>query len=245
MGAIIIALLQTQIIHRIFHLSLLQLPLPSTIVRTIAENIPDIGNNMLVTLEPALSGILLGSVIGYCVALFVTAFPNGGYGALFMMTIINSLPIVALAPLTNKWFEIDFISKLVVITIAACGAMAVNAFKGLNDLPENTLAMLRVSGASKVYILTKLRIPASMPSVFTAFRISIPAAMLATIISEFFASETAGLGFMIKYSLKVGNHKHIGWAYIVAVAVLSIVMYLIVCQVEKRAIKWHVSQRLY
>ena len=67
--------------------------------------------------------------------------------------------------------------------------------------------------------------------------------MLATIISEFFSSQTTGLGYMIKYTLKVGNQKQVGWAYIVAVSAFSILLYGIICFWERHAIKWHVSQK--
>lgn len=67
--------------------------------------------------------------------------------------------------------------------------------------------------------------------------------MLATIISEFFSGQTTGLGYMIKYTLKVGNQKQVGWAYIVAVSAFSILLYGIICFCERHAIKWHVSQK--
>ena len=60
--------------------------------------------------------------------------------------------------------------------------------------------------------------------------------------SEFFSSETSGLGYMIKYTLKVGNQKQIGWAYIVAVSIFSILLYSIICMAERKMLKWHTSQ---
>lgn len=66
--------------------------------------------------------------------------------------------------------------------------------------------------------------------------------MLATIISEFFSSETSGLGYMIKYTLKVGNQKQIGWAYIVSASVFSIILFYIIGIAEKKLVKWNVPQ---
>ncbi|MCR4926023.1 MAG: ABC transporter permease subunit [Clostridiales bacterium] len=243
LGVVIIALLQSGLIHKLFHIKVLQLPLPSSIAQAIAENIQKIIPNAIVTILPAISGLLLGALIGYSIALFVTAYPNLGYGSLFLMTIITSVPIVALAPLMNRWFPNPFFAKLAVVIVASSGAMAVNAFHGLSDLPKNVLDLMYANAASKRETFIKLRIPNSLPYVFTAFKIGITAAMLATIISEFFSTQTSGLGYMIKYTLKVGNQKQIGWAYIVSASIVSILFYSIICFFERRLLKWHISQK--
>ncbi len=241
-GIIFLALLQSGVLHRLFNIKVLQLPLPFDIAEAIVSNIDKILQNAATTMVPAITGLVLGALLGYAVALLVTAFPNGGYGSLFIMTMINSIPIVALAPLMNRWFSGAFAAKLAVITVASSGAMAVNAFRGLNDLPKNVLELMCANAASKKEVFTKVRIPNSLPSVFTALKIGVSAAMLATIISEFFSSETSGLGYMIKYTLKVGNQKQIGWAYIVSASVFSIMLFYIISIAEKKLLKWNVPQ---
>lgn len=243
LGLIVVVLLQSGVVHRVFGIKVLQLPLPFSILSAFWENQENILMHSVTTLVPAVCGLVLGSLIGYGAALFVTAFPTLGYGSLFLITMVNSVPIVALAPLMKRWFESDFSAKLVVITIVSTGAMTVNAFRGLNDLPQNVMDLMHANAASKGDIFRKLRIPNSLPSVFTALKTGIPASMLATIIGEFFSSETSGLGYMIKYSLKVGNRKQIGWAYIIAVSLFSILLYGVIRLAEKHVLRWHVSQK--
>lgn len=243
LGVMIFTLMQTQVIHKLFGIKVLQLPLPMDVLKAFGGNIQDILANAGTTIGPALAGMALGAVMGYGVALLVTAFPVGGYGGLFTMILINSVPIVALAPLMNRWFETPFLAKLVVIIVASSGAMAVNAFRGMNDVEQSRMDLMRINASGKWELFWKLLIPGSMPAVFTALKIIVPTGMLATIISEFFASETSGLGYMIKYSLKVGNQKQVGWAYIVAVSVLSITIYMMICCFERYLLKWHVSQK--
>ncbi|MDO4481172.1 MAG: ABC transporter permease subunit [Bacillota bacterium] len=243
-GAALILLLQCGVIHKIFNIKILQLPLPLDIAAAFTGAADSIPENAVTTLVPSVTGLALGSIIGYAAALLATAFPDRGYGGLFIMTMINSVPIVALAPLMNRWFENDFAAKLAVITIVVSGIMAVNAFRGLNDLPENGLELMKANGSSASDVFIKLRIPNSLPAVFTALKIGVSSAMLATIISEFFSSETSGMGYMIKYTLKVGNMKQLGWAYIAAISILSIIIYGIICMAEKRVTGWHVSQQI-
>lgn len=241
-GVAVLVLLQSGVIHKLFNIKLLQLPLPIDIAKALYGNIDKILLNAGTTMSLAVAGLILGALLGYSLAVLVTLMPNAGYGALFIMTMVNSIPIVALAPLMNRWFSDAVSAKLAVIIIAASGAMAVNAFRGLNDIPKSLLELMNINAAPKLHIFIKLRIPSSLPAVFTALKICVPAAMLATIISEFFSSETTGLGYMIKYTLKVGNQKQIGWAYIAAVSVFSILLYGIICLAERKLLKWHTSQ---
>lgn len=236
-------LLQSGIIHRILGIKVLQLPLPFDIADAFTNNIGKIFKDAAVTAVPAVTGLILGSFIGYGAAVLASAFPGAGYGILFILTMVNSVPIVALAPLMNRWFSSDFAAKTAVIATAASGAMAVNAFRGLNCADENTKLLMRASAASKLQEFIILKIPGSLPGVFTALKTGAPAAMLACIIGEFFSSDTAGLGYMIKYTMKVGNQKQLGWAYIAAASALSLLIYGIICLAERKILKWHASQR--
>ena len=242
-GAALVCAWQLKLLHRLFHITQMQLPLPSRILAAFFSHLPRIGADAVTTVGPALLGLLLGAALGYGVALIVTARPVGAHGLLILVTVVNAIPIIALAPLMNRWFTVPFVTKLAVILVAASGSMAVHASHGLGDVDIARLDLMRSYAASRGEILRKLRIPNSLPSVFSGLKIGVSSAMLATIISEFFSKETSGLGYMIKHSLKVGNQKPLGWAYILAVSVLSIVLYGIVCALERRAIRWHISQR--
>lgn len=242
LGVFAAALLQSGAVHKLFKIKVMQLPYPLTVLRAFWENLGKIMPHAAVTMLPAIVGLILGAIIGYAVAVLVTALPNAGFGCLFLITLVNSVPIVALAPLTNRWFSNPTVAKLAVITIASSGAMAANAFHGLNTASGDTLDLMHSYAASKLTVFLKLRMPGSLPSVFTALKIGVSASMLATIISEFFSSKTSGLGYMIKYTLKVGNQKQIGWAYILAVSLFSILLYLAICLLEKKLTFWHTSQ---
>lgn len=102
-GAIMIVLLQSKVIHAIFGLKELQLPLPSQVVEAFFQRLSDICTGMGITLLPAVLGLILGGLIGYGTALLAVRFPRGGYGSLILMTAINSIPVVALATVMNRW----------------------------------------------------------------------------------------------------------------------------------------------
>jgi len=96
--------------------------------------------------------------------------------------------------------------------------------------------------SSERVIFFKLRLPNCLPSVLTALKINVAAAIMAAMISEYFAASTSGIGFGIKDNLRKGMMA-MGRSYIVMAALVGIILYLIVILVERRAIKWHASQR--
>jgi NitT/TauT family transport system permease protein len=242
LGVVLLSCWQGGLFHKLFHVSTIQLPLPSQIVRALIGHFPAILSDAATTIGPALLGLTIGALLGYGAAIFVTLLPNAGYGFLLFVMIVESVPIVALAPLMNRWFTVPFLTKLAVVIVASSGSMVVNAYAGLNGADPRQLDLMTSLAATRREILWKLQMPGSLPSVFAALKIGVSSAMMATIISEFFSKETSGLGYMIKHSLKVGNQKQLGWAYIVAVSFLCILLYAGVVFAEHHVLAWHASQ---
>ncbi|MGE4483678.1 MAG: ABC transporter permease [Oscillospiraceae bacterium] len=234
-GLLLLLLLQTQVIHRIFSLKTMQLPLPSTIFEALCTKAPKIISDAGVTLSAVSAGLLLGSFIGFLVASFATMLPGVGYGSLTIMTALNSIPVLALAPLMNRWFSTSMGAKMAVVTVVCMGAMAANAYRGLNNLKPFSLDLMKSYAANRRQIFFKLRLPNCVPYLFTGLKINVATAMIGAIISEFFATETSGIGYMIKNSLKVGNQKILGWAYIITAAIISMLIYALILFLERLA----------
>lgn len=239
-GTFIIILLQTQAIHKLLNLSLKQLPLPSNIMSELVHNYSKILQDCVVTTSSVIIGLIFGSFIGFLLASLITEIPKVFHGSLTLMVALNSTPIIALAPIMNRWFPTSFGSKTAVVTIACMGAMSVCAYSGLNSLPKFSLDLMKSYAATKSEVYFKLRVPNSIPYIFVGLRVNVATAMIAGIISEFFATQTEGVGFMIKNSLKFGNQKALGWAYIIAASIVSIIIYELVLFVEKHVLKSHV-----
>ena len=234
---ILIALLQTQVIHRAFGFTTAQLPLPLLICKQFANNLAKIGSNTWVTVSAALFGLILGSALGFGAAAAASVKPHLCGGMLPLLVAINSVSVVAMAPIMNRWFSSSFGSKAAVVTIACIGAMAVNAHKGMNDLPVFSRDLMRTYAAKNSVVFFFLQLPNCLPRLFIGLRTNVVTAMISAIISEFFATESRGLGYMIKTSLKIGNQKVLGWAYIIAAAAVSILIYFVITFVERLALK--------
>lgn len=240
-GVIFFILWEVQFFHTIFQLKTYQLPLPSVIIEAIKGNFDTLVNFMGYTFTEAFLGMLLGSALGFIVALIATASPNWGKGGLTIVVALNAVPIVALAPIMNLWFGNGIGSRIAIVTVTTMAAMAVNAYKGMSNVNPLSLDLLHSYAANKVQVFRYLRIANSLPFVFTALKINATASMIGAIVGEFFYA-SKGLGYLLSNSIKVAQMP-LGWACIVIASVVGIVFYLIVEALEKIFMRWHPSER--
>ena len=112
----------------------------------------------------------------------------------------------------------------------------------MNNLRPFAMDLLDSYAADTKTKFFKLRLPNCIPSILTALKINAASALMAAMISEYFAASTSGIGFGIKDNLRKGMMA-MGWSYIIMAAIVGIILYLIITLVERKAIKWHASQR--
>ncbi|MHB8062228.1 MAG: ABC transporter permease [Ruminiclostridium sp.] len=241
-GIVLISVWQFGFLHKILNLKPFQLPVPTQIVSALSDNMSKALTDCGVTISGALIGLIIGSLMGFMIAVIATCFPKWGYGGMIIVSALNAVPIVALSPIMNCWFSTGMVQKIGVVTIVCMAAMAINAYSGLNNLKPFSIDLMHTVAASKWTIFKKLRLPNCLPSIFTALKINISAAIIAAIISEYFAASTSGLGFGIKDNLRKAEMA-MGWSYIVVASLAGVILYCIILLVERDAIKWHASQR--
>lgn len=243
-GVLIIALWQGQILHKIFNTDINTLPLPSRICRIILDNLPSIGENALYTIIVALAGLLIGSVIGYLIAVFASLFQKWGAGGLTIVGAFNAIPIVALAPVLSNWTKDvssdpnfrSMVAKTFVVMIVCIASMSINAFRGLTELKPFALDLMSSYAAKKRTVFFKLRLPNSIPYVFTALRVSVPISIISAVVSEYFAEYIVGVGREIRENIVLGQYPT-AWAYIVVACLIGIAMYGLLMAVEAVVLK--------
>ena len=235
-GVLVVALWEQKFFHAILNVKVLQLPIPSRIMAVFLENTAKIVPDAMTTLQTAIIGLALGSTIGFLVAVAATFFPKWGYGGLTVLSAFNAIPVVALSPIMNVWFTSASSAKIAVVSIVCMVAMAVNAYRGLNDLRPFSLDLMKSYAANRGTIFFKLRLPNSVPYVFTGVRINVASAMIGAIVSEYFSSASCGLGYGIRNKLSTGQFP-LGWAYIIGASVIGIALYMAIVAAESVATK--------
>ncbi|HWL12807.1 MAG TPA: ABC transporter permease [Ureibacillus sp.] len=240
-GVLFLLLWEFQVFHAIFQLQTYQLPIPTAILDAFIDNFSTLITFTGYTLTEAVLGMLLGSAIGFMLALIASAFPKWGKSGLMIVVALNAVPIVALAPIMNLWFGNGMGSRIAIVTITTLAAMAINSYKGLSNVNPLALDLMYSYAAKKIEVFRYLKIANSLPYVFTALKINTTASMIAAIVGEFFYS-SKGLGYLLSNSIKVAQMP-LGWSCIVIASIAGVLFYLIVEGLEKVFLGWHASER--
>ena len=241
---ILLVLWQTQILHKILGADTFTLPLPARIISIIIDNPAMILKDVRATVIVAISGLVLGSLLGYLLGIVATALPKWGKGGLSLASAFNAIPIIAIAPIMTNLTK-DFsdnanirsmIAKTLVVMITCTVSMSVNAYRGFTEVKPFSEDLLKSYAAGKLTVFFKLRIPNSVPYIFTALRVSVPASIISALVSEYFAEFIIGVGRQIRESIVLAQYAT-AWAYIVVACFIGIIMYSILLITENILLK--------
>lgn len=246
LGIVIFALWQGQILHKMFHTDTYTLPLPTKIGSIFMDNLDKIWENTKATVSVALIGLVLGSLLGYAVAVLASFFPKLGKGGLSIIGAFASIPVVAMAPVLNNWTKDisneasvrSMVAKIIVVMLVSAANMSLNAYRGLTELKPYAEDLMATYAAKKRVILVKLRLPNSVPYIFIALKVAVPASIMTTIVSEYFAEYITGVGRQIRENIVLAQYST-AWAYIVTACLLGIISYVILMIAQSILLRKH------
>lgn len=238
-GAVIILLWQFQVIHSLCHTDTFTLPLPSRIISILGDNFVKMLPDIKATVIVALGGLVLGSILGFVIAMIAAMAPHWGAGGLSLATAFNAIPIIAIAPIFNnltKDFSRDpnirsMFAKILVVMITCTVSMAINAYRGFTELKPFSLDLFKSYAAKPSTVFFRLRLPNCVPYIFTALRISVPGCVISAMVSEYFAEYIIGVGRQIRESIVLAQYAT-AWAYIVVACLIGIILYVTLILVE-------------
>jgi len=159
--------------------------------------------------------------------------------------LLQTVPIVAIAPLIILWVGAGIFAVSVVTFIICLAPIIANTTQGLISVDENLIDLFLMYNASPSQVLFKLRLPNSLPSLFTGIRISAGISVIGAITGELFAGSTrvgeGGLGYAIIYASNQMETAYL-FALVVAATALGFSFFFIVMFLEWLALhNWHES----
>jgi NitT/TauT family transport system permease protein len=199
-------------------------------------------HSALFTAKEAAVGFAIGASVGFALAVLLAHSGILQRGLLPYIVASQTIPIIAIAPMVVVGLGgYDIAAWLRVAVIAAYLTffpVTVNTLRGLQSADPRALELMHSYAASRWEILWKLRVPAAMPYLFSAFKVSATASVVGAIIGEAPSSIPDGLGgaiinFNQYYTLRPENL----WATNVIAAALGISFFLAVVVVEKLVVR--------
>ncbi len=177
------------------------LPPPSAVIRAFASETSSLASSSATTAESALLGFALSAVFGTFSGLVLSlsrTLERGLYPyALFLQTV----PIVAVAPLLVLWFGPGLRAVAVSAFIVSVFPVIANTLSGLRGVDPRLRDMFRLYGAGRLDTLFKLELPSALPSIATGLRVASGLSVIGAIVGEFvagFSERRAGLGITVR-----------------------------------------------
>ncbi len=173
-------------------------------------------------------GVLLGFLIGSSRLAYAALYP--------LMTAFNALPKAAFVPILVVWFGIGAGPAILTAFLISFFPIMVNIATGLATLEPELEDVLRVLGAKRWDVLTKVGLPRSLPYFYGSLKVAITLAFVGTTVSEMTAANE-GIGYLL---ISAGSSMQMGLAFagLLVVGAMAMAMYELFSWVEKRTTGW-------
>lgn len=190
------------------------------------------------TFREAFVGFLFGATLGLTLG---TIFSHSGLlerGCMPYVVASQTVPILAIAPMVIIWLQAGWISVAVIAAYLTFFPVTINTLRGLRSPDPMAVELMHAYAATDRQILFKLRFPAAMPYIFTAFKISATASVVGAIIGELPSGIRGGLGRAILdfNSYYISGPEKL-WATIIISALVGILFFLVVSLAERLVLR--------
>lgn len=185
-----------------------------------------------ITCFETIVGFILGTVLGTIIAILLWWSTFASKVLDPYLVVLNALPKIALAPIIIFWVGNGMKAIILVALLISIVTTIISTLNGFNGIDHEKIKLLQTFGATKLQILTNLIIPASIPTLISALKISVGLSWVGVIMGEFLVAKN-GLGFLIVYGGQISNLDMVMMS-IVVLSILAYIMYLIVDLIEKK-----------
>ena len=229
------------ILPDLLHVENYLVPRLSDVLGALRDNRADMADGAWITFKEAFGGFVIGSTAAFVAALVLARWRPFGDALMPYMIAANAIPIIAFAPITNAWFGIlSPWSKITIAAVLCFFPVLVNTLRGLTSVDPESIELMRSYAARESAVFRRVRIPSSLPFVFSALKVASVLAMIGAVVGDYFGGSTEALGVLILSSVALSRFD-VAWAAILVASVLGIAFYAAISLVERYALRWHPS----
>ena len=207
---------------------------PKKVINTIINlyNKQHLLSHIWVTIYEVIISFTIATIIGIIIATILW-FNKTIYKIVEpYLTILNSLPKVALGPIIIIWFGAGIKSIIVMSLLISLILTIINVYEGFNSIDKNKINLMKSLGSSKIQLYTKLIFPGSMSTIINTLKINISMSLIGVIMGEFLVSKK-GIGYLILYGSQVFNLSLV-ISGIFILMIVAFIMYYLVSLIKRR-----------
>ena len=214
------------------------LPSPGRVATTFAGTVTDgtLWHHALATLSEVFLGLALGLVVATVLGYFLAK--NQVIERLLApyLVALQSVPVVAIAPLLVIWFGSGQTSKVLVCALIVFFPILINTIVGVRSVDEDLRDLMRSLQASKWQTFYMLDLPAALPVLFGGLKIGVTLAVIGAVVGEFVGADR-GLGFLINQARGLFNTPLV-FVAIFSLVAIALILYGLVTLFESWLLRW-------
>ncbi|MDR1732481.1 MAG: ABC transporter permease [Synergistaceae bacterium] len=196
----------------------------------------DLSRHFLISLQRVLLGLFVSAVIGVAFGLLTGYFRRLDRVLDLLFQAFRQMSAFALFPVFILFFGLGELSKTVIIFWASLWPVLLNTSSGVKNVDPVLIRGAKSMGASKLFIFTRIILPAAAPEIFTGIRLGGSYCVMAVVAAEMIGA-SSGLGYLVLYSEETFNVPEM-YGGIVALAVLGIGLNWILHSIENFFNSW-------
>ena len=195
----------------------------------------DLYNHILITIWETLISFILGTLIGILIASIM--WWNKFLAKVIdpYLTVLNSLPKVALGPILIIWVGAGMQSIIMMALLISTIITIINVYQGFITIDPIKIKLMQTFKATKSQIYFKLILPGTLSNIISCFKVNISMSLIGVIMGEFLVSKE-GIGYLIMYGSQVFNLDLVITGTII-LCIVAAIMYSLVLYFEKKLIK--------
>lgn len=183
---------------------------PSRMFQAMIEMIQNgtLWQHIGITLWETVVGFVLGTLFGTLIAIllwwnhFISDVTEP------YLVVLNSLPKTALAPIIIVWLGNNMSSIIATALMTSIIVTILSVLGGFLHVDNDKIKLIQTFGGTKTQVLTKVILPASIPTIINALKINVGLSFVGVIVGEFLVAR-AGLGYLIVYGSQIFTCVHI------------------------------------
>ena len=195
---------------------------PSKIINTII-NTDNILLHVLTTLKEIIISFILGNIIGFIISSILWFNKKLNLILDPYLTIINSLPKVALGPLIIILVGANENSIIMMALLISSIISILNMVSYFNSTDQNMIKIIKTMGGTKKDIFFRVVLPSNMNFIIDSFKVNISMCFVGVIMGEFLVSKQ-GIGYLINYGSQIFN-MNLVLTGITLLIILTIIIY--------------------
>ena len=212
------------------------LPSPADVVRAFVRDFPNLMTHALVSVEEALIGLAIGTVLAFAIACAMERFLKLEQAFLPLLVVTQTIPAIAIAPLLVLWMGFGMEPKITLVVLTTFFPIVIGLLDGFKSADPDAIALLRSMRATRRQIFRHVKLPAALPYFFSGLKISASYAVVGAVISEWLGG-FEGLGVYMTRVRKAYAFDKM-FAVILLVVIVSLLLMKLVSVIRRLSMPW-------